>query len=108
MSDDTEDEGYELTSWELAAHVVGHEDNQLVDKQAIGILLGTLRRWWDDDEVDEELIEELLMELITSYVRSHFNYFTPTGAGEGNPVQSEEEAVKEMRKNFGMEADDEV
>lgn len=98
----------ELTSWELAAHVVGHEENQLVDKQAIGILLGTLRRWWDDDEVDEELIEELLMELITSYVRSHFNYFTPTGAGDGNPVQSEEEAVKEMRENWGMEADDEV
>ena len=105
----SDDQNYELTSWELAAHIVGHEESQLVDKQGIGILLGALRAWWEDDFVDEELIEDLLMEFITSYVRSHFNFFTPTTSADGEqPVESVEEAVKEMRELFRMEEGDEV
>lgn len=96
MSDDETD--YSLSNWELTAHVMHHEDEIDVHKQALGIILGHLYTWSNEDRVDEELVDDLLATLITSYVRSYHNYFSPRDPAEG--AMNAEEMLARFRDMF--------
>lgn len=106
MDDDRDSDDSVLTSWELAAHLMHHEPEHQIDKQALGIMLGALRAWWEDDLIDDDLVEELLMEVITSYVRSYTNYFTPRPEGQQQAKMDGEAAIQAMRKMFNIGGDD--
>ena len=90
-----------LSNWELTAHVMQHETAHIVDKQALGIFLGHLYKWSNDDLIDEELVDDLLAALISSYVRSHYNYFTPK-AQEDN-VMDGEDMLARFRDMFNID-----
>ena len=93
-----------LSNWELVAHVMQHEDAHVVDKQALGIFLGHLYKWREEALIDEELVDDLLASLIASYVRSHYNYFTPS-AQKDDPMDGEGLLAK-FRDMFNISEED--
>lgn len=97
-----------LSNWELVAHIMQHEDAHIVDKQALGIFLGHIYKWSNDDVIDSELVDDLLASLIASYVRSHYNYFTPK-AQKDTPMDGED-LLAQFRDmfNIGEENDDDL